>query len=76
VGGTRETLIRERAPTQLRRLVLLGAVLFLLATAVPGSAATGKKPRRDPQLEDAGPPAFTGTCIESTGRRFPCPPQR
>jgi hypothetical protein len=76
VGGTRETLSRERAAPQLRRLLLLGAVLFLLATAVPGSGATGKKPRRDPQLEDAGPPAFTGTCVDSTGQKFPCPPQR
>jgi hypothetical protein len=66
VGGTRETLSRERAALRLRRLLLLGAVLFLLATSVPGSAATGKTPRRDPQLEDAGPPAFTGPCVDST----------
>ena len=76
MGGTRETLSRERAAVQLRRLLLLGAVLFLLATAVPGSAAAGKKPHRDPQLEDAGPPALTGTCVDSTGQKFPCPPQR
>lgn len=61
---------------QLRRLLLLGAVLFLLATAVPGSAAAGKKRHRDPQLEDAGPPALTGTCVDSTGQKLPCPPQR
>jgi hypothetical protein len=76
VGGTREALSCERAPAQLRRLLLLGAVLFLLATTVPGSATTGKKPRRDPQLEDAGPPAFTGTCVDSTGQKFPCPAPR
>lgn len=76
MGGTREALSRERAAVRLRRLVLLGVVLFLLATAVPGSAATDRRPRRDPQLQDAGPPAFTGTCVDSTGQKLPCPPQR
>jgi len=49
------------AALRLRRLLLLGLILFLLATAAPGSAATSQKPRRDPQLEDSGPPPFTGT---------------
>ena len=73
MGGTREALSRGRASPQLRRLLLLAAVLFLLATAVPGSAATGKTPRRDPQLEEAGLPALTGT---STRQDVSRPPQR
>lgn len=76
MGGTREALSRERAGLQLRRLLLLGAILFLLATAVPGSGALGRTPRRDPQLDDGGPPAFTGTRVDSTRQRFPSQPQR
>jgi hypothetical protein len=52
------------AALRLRRLFLLALILFLLATAEAGSAATSTRPRRDPQLDDAGPPAFTGTSVE------------
>ncbi|HZJ55512.1 MAG TPA: hypothetical protein VFD38_15335 [Myxococcaceae bacterium] len=46
---------------RLRRVLLLTAVLFLLVTAAPGDPRTSKTPRRDPQLQDSGPPAYTAT---------------
>jgi hypothetical protein len=46
---------------RLRHFLLLAAVLFVLATAEPGASRTSKTPRRDPQLQDAGPPAYTAT---------------
>jgi len=42
-----------------RRLLILAVVLLLLSTAVPGTASASRAPRRDPQLQDEGPPAFT-----------------
>ena len=44
---------------QLRQLLLLAVILFLLATAAPESAPIRNAPRRNPQLLDAGPTPFT-----------------
>ncbi len=50
---------RGRPTRRVRRLLLLAAVLFVLATAVPLSARGAQAPRRNPQLQEFGPPAFT-----------------
>jgi hypothetical protein len=46
---------------RLRHLLLLAAVLFILATAAPGTARRNTPARRDPQLQDFGPPPLTAT---------------
>ena len=62
MGGAREALSRRSVPAtvRVRRALLLGLVLFALATAAPGIPGS-RRARRDPQLDDGGPVPFVAT---------------
>ena len=57
MGGAREAL---SATVRVRRALLLGLVLFALATATPGIPGI-RTARRDPRLDDGGPVPYVAT---------------